>query len=471
MFYRSEGRSACADVIPYYENGTYYLFYLRDLREPERMGEGCPWCLLTTKDFVHYLEHDEVLPRGPVGSQDRWVFTGSCIKANDEYYIFYTGHNHHLAEQGKPTQKLLLAKSKDLLHWAKDPSFALEAPEWLEMHDYRDPYVYYDEKDQIYRMLIMGRLKTEAPENTKGMTLMLTSSDLHNWDLHREPFYAPQAYYAHECPDLFKMGEWWYLVFSEFPDKCSTTYRMAKDPAGPWKTPKINTFDAHAFYAAKSASDGERRIMFGWNCTKEGARDDGTWQWGGNIIPHELVQDEDGTLYVRCPQEILDSYNVPATFNGGKQWNQVTALENGYSVGSNEGKSIVLLGDLPDKCLFETDFTVEDEIGDFGIMLRADELANQFYAIKFEPMYNRLALDRIPRKDPTVHFQADTERYCPIVPGQRNKLRVIIEESVLEVYVNDRVAMSARMYDYPKGKVGFYSHNTKAVFENVHLFV
>lgn len=469
MFYRSKGRSACADVIPYYENGIYYLFYLRDIREPERLGEGCPWCLLTTKDFVHYSEHDEVLPRGPEGSQDRWVFTGSCIKVNDEYYIFYTGHNHHLAEEGKPTQKLLLAKSKDLLHWEKDTAFSMEAPEWLEMHDFRDPYVYYDERQQVYRMLITGRLKTEAPENTKGMTLLLTSSDLYNWDLQREPFYAPQAYYAHECPDLFKMGDWWYLVFSEFPDKCITTYRMAKDPAGPWITPKINTFDAHAFYAAKSASDGNRRIMFGWNCTKEGDRDDGSWQWGGNIIPHELVQGEDGTLYVKCPQEILDSYTVPATLNGGRQWNQVTELQNGYSVGSNGGRSIILLGDMPDKCLLETDFTVEDDVGDFGIMLRSDELANRFYTIKFEPKHNRLALDRIPRRDTTVHFQADTERYCPIVPGQRNKLRVIMEESVLEVYINDRIAMSARIYDYTEGKVGLYSHNTTVTFENIHL--
>lgn len=118
------------------------------------MGEGCPWCLLTTKDFVTYTEHGEVLPRGPEDAQDRWVFTGSCIKVKDEYYIFYTGHNHHLVPQGKPMQKLLLAKSKDLLHWEKDPAFVMEAPEWLEMHDYRDPYVYFDDKYQEYRMLI-----------------------------------------------------------------------------------------------------------------------------------------------------------------------------------------------------------------------------------------------------------------------------------------------------------------------------
>lgn len=470
MYYRSEGRSACADVIPYYENGTFYLFYLRDLREPERLGEGCPWCLLTTKDFVNYTEHGEVLPRGPVGSQDRWVFTGSCIKANDEYYIFYTGHNHHLAEEGKPTQKLLLAKSKDLLHWEKDPTFVMEAPEWLEMHDYRDPYVYYDDVHREYRMLITGRLKTDAPENSKGMTLLLTSQDLYHWDLHREAFYAPQAYYAHECPDLFKMGDWWYLVFSEFPDKCVTTYRMAKNPDGPWITPKVNTFDAHAFYAAKTASDGNRRIIFGWNCTKEGECDDGSWQWGGNIIPHELVQDADGLLYVKCPQEILNAYSEPLAITNGKEWSRVESLPNGFTVGSNAGRSIKLLGKMPVNCMFETEFTVADDVGDFGIILRSDEMVNRYYTVKFEPMYHRMAMNKIPRRDATVHMQADTERYCPIIPGQKNKLRLIVEESVLEAYVNDRIAMSARLYDYPEGQIGLYAHNSTVTFENIQLY-
>lgn len=42
MFYRSEGKSACADVIPYYEDGTFYLFYLRDLRELSGWAKAAP---------------------------------------------------------------------------------------------------------------------------------------------------------------------------------------------------------------------------------------------------------------------------------------------------------------------------------------------------------------------------------------------------------------------------------------------
>ena len=154
MYYRSEGKSVCADVIPFYENGCFYLFYLKDFRDTYNHGEGCPWCLLTTTDFVHYVEHGEVLIRGTREEQDLYVFTGSCSKFNGEYYIFYTGHNPHKRVQGYPEQKIMLAKSKDLLHWDKVNDFLFAAPEWLEMHDFRDPFVYYDDKRKKYCMLL-----------------------------------------------------------------------------------------------------------------------------------------------------------------------------------------------------------------------------------------------------------------------------------------------------------------------------
>lgn len=469
MYYRSENKSVCADVIPYYENGTFYLYYLKDFRDIEQHGEGCPWCLLTTKDFVSYEEHGEVLVRGTEEEQDLYVFTGSCSKFNGEYYIFYTGHNPHKRVAGLPEQKILLAKSKDLYHWEKIKDFSLEAPEWLEIHDFRDPFVYWDEESGKYCMLIAGRLKDDAqqggeplarPKNAKGVTLLLTSDDLYHWELDREPFYAPNAFFTHECPDLFKMGDWWYLVFSEFTDRVVTTYRMAKTPFGPWQTPKVNNFDAHAFYAAKTASDGKRRFLFGWNCIKNQEKDTESWQWGGTIIPHELVQAEDGTLYVKCPEEIRNAYSGQ----------EICSIEK-IAIGSNSERSLKLLGQMPENCRITAEFTVLDDIGDFGLLLRADGNADEYYAVKFEPKFNRLCLDQQPRVDSTRHVQVDVERYCPVEVGVKNTLLVIVEGSVLEVYVNDRVAMSARMFDRKEGQLGVYAQFTAVEFENLAVTV
>jgi len=268
MFYRAPGKAVCADVIPFYHDGEFKLFYLRDYRDIENCGEGCPWCLLTTKDLVNYVDHGPVLLRGTQGEQDLYVFTGCCIKLGDKFVIYYTGHNPHLRRQGFPEQKILRATSDDLLHWEKDKDFVFEAPDYLEMHDFRDPFVYFDEEKQLYCMLIAARHKNNDATAHKGVTLVAHSKNGYDWELSKQDFYSPHAYFTHECPDLFKMGDWWYLVFSEFTDKILTKYRMAKSPNGPWITPKVDDFDGHAFYAAKSATDGKRRIMFDWNCIR-----------------------------------------------------------------------------------------------------------------------------------------------------------------------------------------------------------
>lgn len=73
------------------------------------------------------------------------------------------------------------------------------------------------------------------------------SKDLHHWD-YCEPFYAPMnAQCAFECPDFFRMGDWYYLVFSSYADRYQTMYRKSRSPYGPWQTPEIDTFDTRAF--------------------------------------------------------------------------------------------------------------------------------------------------------------------------------------------------------------------------------
>ena len=58
----------------------------------------------------------------------------------------------------------------------------------------------------------------------------------------------------------------------------------------------------------------------------------------------------------------------------------------------------------------------------------------------------------------------------PSCRGEKNKLLILFEGSVLEVYVNDKVAMSARMFDRREGDFGIFTHNTSVCFEEIGLF-
>ncbi len=128
-------------------------------------------------------------------------------------------------------------------------------------------------------MLLAAGFNTGIPRR-RGLTAVCSSSNLVKWEV-RNPFYAPGLYITHECPDLFRIGDWWYLVFSEYSDLVATRYRMSRSLQGPWLTPNQDTFDGHAFYAAKMASDGKNRYIFGWNPTRSENKDSGNWNWGG----------------------------------------------------------------------------------------------------------------------------------------------------------------------------------------------
>ena len=222
-----------ADFIPFYWQGEYHLFYLKDFRDPEHYGEGTPWYHLVTRDFVTFVDHGECLARGTLTDQDLYVFTGSVIHAAGRFHIFYTGHNPHLRQAGKPEQAIMHAVSDDLYAWEKVPEDTFFAPpDDFEPHDWRDPFVFWNEAAGEFWMLLAARLKA-GPSRRRGCTGLCTSKDLVTWEVKR-PFYAPDLYFTHECPDLFMMGDWWYLLFSEFSDSCVTRYRMARSLSGPW---------------------------------------------------------------------------------------------------------------------------------------------------------------------------------------------------------------------------------------------
>ena len=466
MYYRPKVGVA-ADVIPFYEDGEFKLIYLHDYRNWEQYGEGCPWNLLTTKDFVTYKDHGKIIKRGTKEEQDLYVFTGCVFKHNNEYYVFYTGHNPHLRRKGLPEQKVLLAKGTSLTDLKKVEDFSFEAPDYLEMHDFRDPFVYYDEEEKDYKMLLAGR-KKDGPINQRGITMIAKSNDLLNWELEKEPFFAPDAYFTHECPDYFKMGEWYYLIFSEFTDKVITRYRYSKKPRGPWLIPEHDTFDGHAYYAAKSVFDGKKRYLFGWNPIKYNEVDHELWQWGGNIIPHEIYQNNDGSLLVKIPETIDNSYNQSIKVVEYKK-NNMTKNADTYQ-GKLENYGYTLFNELEENCKIEFKFKVNSKQHNFGVVLKMDDTFDHGYFVKFEPNHNRFVFDRTERKDATIYHQVDTERYLDFDSKEEYHVKIIVEDTIATIYVNDVVAMGVRMFDYKNGRFGLFTNHSNAAFKDIKFF-
>jgi beta-fructofuranosidase len=466
IYYKPEDGWA-ADFIPFFWQGEYHLFYLKDYRDPAGHGEGTPWCHLVTRDLTHFKDFGECLRRGTPQEQDLYVFTGSVVYGEGRFHIFYTGHNPHLRQAGKPEQAIMHAVSDDLYTWRKVPEDTFFSPgERFEPHDWRDPFVFYNEEAGEYWMLTAARLKS-GPSRRRGCTALCASRDLVKWEV-RDSFYTPGLYFTHECPDLFRIGEWWYLMFSEFSEACVTRYRMARSLAGPWLTPAVDTFDGRALYAAKTASDGQRRLLFGWNPTRQGDTDTGGWQWGGNLAVHELTQRADGTLAVSIPAEVRGAYaNArPARFE--RAWN--TDLPEGSAARLDAAGTFAALsaGLLPDSARIEARACWKQDGQGFGIYLRGSADFESGYYIRVEPRSRRLVFDSWPRAGDLPHM-VEIERPIYFTEGQEVRLTVTIQGTLCEVYLNGETAMSARMYNHPAGEWGLFAQDCAVEFDGVTL--
>ena len=48
-------------------------------------------------------------------------------------------------------------------------------------------------------------------------------------------------------------------------------------------------------------------------------------------------------------------------------------------------------------------------------------------------------------------------------------LKVIIEGSVIEIYIDDKFALSSRMFDRKEGLLGFYSEKYGVTFKDIKI--
>jgi len=454
------------DFIPFYWNGEYHLFYLKDYRDKVNHGEGTPWFHISTRDFVHFVDHGEALPRGTEQEQDLYVFTGCACEHEGLFHIFYTGHNPHFRAAGKPEQAVMHATSHDLISWEKDPANPILFADFehYEPHDWRDPFVFWNEEAQEFWMLLAARNKS-GPSKRRGVTALAASKDLKSWII-RENFWSPDLYFTHECPDLFRWGDWWYLVYSTFSERMITHYRMSKSLSGSWTAPTNDSFDGRAFYAAKTASDGKRRFAFGWDPTRTDETDTGSWNWGGSLVVHEVFQQADGSLTVAAPPEVLSQFTTSEIVTPTPQigtWD----IQNGVlKANVLDAFAWCQLGEMPSPCYIEATMRFSDDTRSFGLVLQADKTLDAGYLVRLEPGRQRVVFERFPRPgdEPPI-----IERPLNLNSTQPVKVQVLVEGSVIVIYVDDVVALSTRGYEHQNGDFGVFVSEGAATFSAISL--
>ncbi|MER2490490.1 hypothetical protein, partial [Catenovulum sediminis] len=156
------------DANPYYENGEFYIYYLQN-------SAYHSWYLSKTDDLLTGTFSEEIIPAsGDSTAQDRWIGSGSVMKdQNGQYHLFYTGHN----KDHYPVEAVMHAVATDntLKNWQTIDEHTFTGSNGYSDYDFRDPFVFWNEDEQRYWMLITSRYNNQAAIG------LYTSTDLASW--------------------------------------------------------------------------------------------------------------------------------------------------------------------------------------------------------------------------------------------------------------------------------------------------
>lgn len=452
------------DPMPFFDpkTQTFKVLYLQEYASNDPFCYHPIWGV-ETKDCANYESLGEVLSTGKSSlEQDAALGTGCCVysEADGLYYIYYTGHN----PQCKEGEVIMRATSSDFKTWTKDLAWAIRGSEHnYSTSDFRDPQIFKDDNG-LYHMVIAscGNLKL-ADYTSSNLKDWTWAGDFSNmlWDR------------VFECPDIFKMGDWWYLTYFEqnnvgwcrkmkyFKGKTLEDLRNAIT-APNWPDRFEGVIEGRGLYAAKTASDGTNRYCWGWCPTRTGGSiqeknvnvgENQESNWSGSMVCHRLIQNADGVLTLGPVEGIKAKYNQEVKLD-------VKQSQGANVSGSNislSGDAFVYFGRLGYHNHISMKVKTSNVWDNFGFSFVRGydngEFSNKYYTLRVnaENEWNR-----------KVNFEEEGSAgrgFVPGIDGGRTfetpsdgvyNIDIFTDNSVCVIYINDMYAYTNRIYGIQK---------------------
>jgi len=400
----------------FYWKGRYHLHYIY------ANDDGFAFAHVSSEDLVRWRWHPTTLTPTKTG---HGMFSGTGFFTKDgRPAIIYHG-------QGSDRNQIAIALDDDLEKWT--PPMPLEPMVRADQDGSTianwDPDAWID--GEFYYALSGG-----SPGSGKPPTLF-KSADLKTWDFlglfltHDMPDVKPDEDIS--CPNFFKIGNRDMLL-------CISHTLGCRYYLGEWKNEKF-TPDFHArmnwhgwdFFAPESVltPDG-RRVMWAW-CNL------GHPQSGIQSLPRELSLPADGVLRIHPLREL----------------EKLRHRENRTAAVPLKGAAPHHLAGWSGEAI-ELDVTFQPGTArSFGVMVFADADGRNGFPIEVEPAASTLRLGEIE-----VPFE--------LRPSEPVRLRVFLDQNVIEVFANDRQAAVAS-HQAPDGRheVGLFAEGGEAIATTV----
>ncbi len=390
--------------------GEYHLFYQHN-PHGDRWGT-IHWGHAKSRDLINW-EHLPIAlyPSNDLG--ELHCYSGCCIVTQEVAKIFYTsiGEGERGPERGAQQWSAL---SRDgLLTWEKpssNPFIKESIHDQLEITFWRDPFIWVD-RDGSFLMLLSG-----TNGGNKGCILLYRSLDLEQWEF-INLLYESEEYPLIECPVIIPFGKEYILLYSP---RAQVHYLIGYfDDNYNFITHKGGILDGgsgrHGFYSPNVYLDlpDERKILLGWLSDIGRLEQELIQGWSGvQSLPREVTL-EGGDVVVKFAQECDQLIGEPIN-------------------GSLEGRQLYI----------EIAGRVEEN-SNLVFTLLATEDESEATHLKYSQ--GRVTIER---SSSTLFNKIDISEVSQEIEVLEGKLelRLFIDASVIEVEINGRYILSARVY-------------------------
>lgn len=420
----------------------YHLFYQHNPAGP--FHDRIQWGHAVSVDLVHWEDWPIALVPTGGGPDEDGCWSGCAVDQDGVPTLVYTGYD---------PQTVCLATSADGLRtWQKHAGNPVLArpPAGLDTgtpYNLRDPYVWREGK--TWYMLLASKIV-----GIGGSVLLYRSDDLVNWTyLHpllvgdmaeTEPFWTGTEW---ECPNFFPLGDKHVLVVSVKKDghdpsallhvvQFTGTYRDQRFTA---ETQSLLDYGS-CYYAPQVMRDAQgRALVWGWLWEERGEPAVRSAGWAGVMsVPRVLDLRPGGGLTIRPVDELQ------ALRGAGRVFQDVTLTATSANpLAEVQGDCLELLVEFGD-----------GDAAEFGIDVRCSPDRQEYTRIAYDRAQDRVTLDRA-QSSTSPDVRRD-ERSAPVkrAAGEALTLRVFLDRSVIEVYVNDRVCLTSRVYPAREDSLG-----------------
>lgn len=413
---------------PIYFGDRYHMFHQYN---PSGATWGnMHWAHATSPDMVHWQHEPVALSPTPGGPDSDGVFSGSAVLDHGKPTLIYTavappssGADATLrdgAHTWRETQCLAVAQDEDLRTWTKLPEPVIASPPaGLEVTGFRDPALW---REGERWMLALG----SGVRGKGGMVLLYASTDLRHWTyLHPliqgspgkstgvNPVDTGEMW---ECPDFFPLGRKHVLLISTMG---KVRWKVGTYANQRFTPEKEGVVDWGAYYAAKTMLDANgKRILWGWIPETRPDADLIAAGWAGvmslprvlSLTPTDELQTAVATEVQKLRTDLVEGDDAKALLD--KLQIKDLAAELDLAIRPNADRFILRL---------------TSEAGDFATISLSTQSSGRELRVN------------------SVSAPIAGAASYPV------RLHIFLDGSVLEIFANDTIALTARVYQIPRG--------------------